>query len=690
VRIRSDLPCLFGNLKTEVKSVVMAAMVQQQSTSIETKLQSFDEEANIFVGFKHSNSPSTMPVGSLGSSGKPSQEPQHTEPQNTSIGGNLHNQMATAAGIDMSKNEKALSSSGHHHPKEPSGDPTLSTSAQSSPDVPILTESSTLSMEDLFDEDIDVPPPTTSHYADDSEERADPHAEDGWYYGDGVFLEDKAEEPTDWKNPPISMHSSTEKQFVRETVPKSIPGSNHGTNTDKGSNASSLESCRNTPTSISGSQIASSGPEVHTGGSVSSHNSSGARSGSSIPRPLLYSAIGSLESLNATSPGSLNKRLLATNTGKEFSRLGGGQSTLIPPANTHQAAPRTSWHHENKSTSESSNRTKTPRSSNAKDSQGNGNGRDRKGEEQRKKVNGSDSKRNSVRASRATDSSSSTKAKKPSNLRRPSGDSKESKAKRVLIRREALKKKKPVEMFRPSCDAYTPRIEKKSIKYRAAELRTPVQKMATPMGTLQRPNFRDALRRVAMIIHQHITKIETRFEHIDIEATGDQGLFKTSMRDVFSESNYCTPKYKCTMVRIPMARPGMVFGLRKIKTKPCIPSEGEIYEFAHQLFKSVQLSSECSIVCLIYVERLMEIAKVPLLACTWRPVFMCGLLLASKVWQDLSSWNIEFASVYPQYSLDAINRLELNFLRNVKWDLYISSRYVLYGTVVLPFDDCSF
>merc|ERR1712100_920032 len=72
-------------------------------------------------------------------------------------------------------------------------------------------------------------------------------------------------------------------------------------------------------------------------------------------------------------------------------------------------------------------------------------------------------------------------------------------------------------------------------------------------------------------------------------------------------------------------------------------------------------------------ERLMEIAKVPLLACTWRPIFMCGLLLASKVWQDLSSWNIEFASVYPQYPLDAINRLELNFLRNVKWDLYISS-----------------
>lgn len=36
-------------------------------------------------------------------------------------------------------------------------------------------------------------------------------------------------------------------------------------------------------------------------------------------------------------------------------------------------------------------------------------------------------------------------------------------------------------------------------------------------------------------------------------------------------------------------------------------------------------------VCLIYVERLMETAHVPLLAGNWKPVLLCGLLLASKV-----------------------------------------------------------
>jgi Cyclin, N-terminal domain len=211
---------------------------------------------------------------------------------------------------------------------------------------------------------------------------------------------------------------------------------------------------------------------------------------------------------------------------------------------------------------------------------------------------------------------------------------------------------------------------KKDLKYKPAEQRTPVHNMASPLGTLSRPDFRDALRRVAMIIHQHIVKIERRFES---NVQRDDGLFMRSMEDEFSDGNFITPTYKCTMVRVPMARPGMVYGLKLVKPTYEIPSEAEIYEFAHRLFKSVQLSSECSIVCVIYVERLMEIAKVPLLASTWRPIFMCGLLLASKVWQDLSSWNIEFATVYPQYSLDAINRLELKFVRRIKWELYISS-----------------
>ena len=232
-------------------------------------------------------------------------------------------------------------------------------------------------------------------------------------------------------------------------------------------------------------------------------------------------------------------------------------------------------------------------------------------------------------------------------------------------------KKAPTETFRPSCDAYTPRVKAKKIDYKPAQERAS-NAMSTTMGTISRPNFRDALRRVAMIIQQHIVKIEQRYEEKPFTSTRNC-LFNKKMMDMFSEDNFVSPKFKYTMVRLPMARPGVICSVRNIKPTYEIPMEDEIYEFAHQLFKVVQLSSECSIVCLIYVERLMEVAKVPLMARTWKPIVMCGLLLASKVWQDLSSWNIEFASVYPQFSLDKINKLELLFLRQVKWDLYISS-----------------
>lgn len=113
--------------------------------------------------------------------------------------------------------------------------------------------------------------------------------------------------------------------------------------------------------------------------------------------------------------------------------------------------------------------------------------------------------------------------------------------------------------------------------------------------------------------------------------------------------------------------------MKQVKIAYTIPTVEEIYQFMKTLFKKAALSSECSIVSIIYIERIMEVAHVPLVAITWRPIVLCGLLLASKVWQDLSSWNVEFANIFPQFSLMSINRLERLFVNCIKWDLYISS-----------------
>mmetsp|Transcript_20749 Transcript_20749/g.51470 ORF Transcript_20749/g.51470 Transcript_20749/m.51470 type:complete len:780 (+) Transcript_20749:232-2571(+) len=444
------------------------------------------------------------------------------------------------------------------------------------------------------------------------------------------------------------------------------------------------------------------------------YSAASSRGGSLIKQPVLYSAIGSLELANNNSLTDLNKRFMQPS--KDFCRPGGAQistvhSRLIPPARQYQNGQRKShttsalqaeMSKQNLQTSQDKNQADTSssalntslreNSSTTKipaeiDSSIRTNVVDNKKSNTRKSTDG---RERSVASASTNDETTKATTKIEKRTSRRDSQNNNSQRRRKSSKKVSYdastkgkkSKSKTVEMFRPSSDAYTPRIERKKIKYKAAEARPCVQQMSSPMGTLQRPNFRDALRRVAMIIHQHIVKIESRFEKqggqynrsaFRTKAATDDGLFHASMRDIFHEDTYRTPTYKCNMARIPMARPGMTYGLRKIKVMYEIPSETEIYNFGHQLFKTVQLSSECSIVCLIYVERLMEVAKVPLLACTWRPIFMCGLLLASKVWQDLSSWNIEFSSVYPQFSLEAINKLELNFLRNVKWDLYISS-----------------
>lgn len=44
-----------------------------------------------------------------------------------------------------------------------------------------------------------------------------------------------------------------------------------------------------------------------------------------------------------------------------------------------------------------------------------------------------------------------------------------------------------------------------------------------------------------------------------------------------------------------------------------------------------------------------------------------------------SSWNSEISQIYPQYTLEAINKLEMVFCKEIGWNLYIaSSTYAKY------------
>lgn len=219
---------------------------------------------------------------------------------------------------------------------------------------------------------------------------------------------------------------------------------------------------------------------------------------------------------------------------------------------------------------------------------------------------------------------------------------------------------------------FTPRITRVQYK-NLAERQNDLAIGLTPShGSLSKPNTEDILKRVSVVIHQHITNCEARLARLTPE-TSETGLFYTSKMLAFSEDNFVLPQLVYHFVRTPLSRLGFQFCIKEVKKKYTTPSLDEVHSFISDLFSKAQLSAECSIVCLIYVERLMEAAHVPMVNTTWRPCLLCGLLLASKVWQDLSSWNSEISQIYPQFTLQAINKLESQFCQEIKWDLYISS-----------------
>mmetsp|Transcript_87018 Transcript_87018/g.170280 ORF Transcript_87018/g.170280 Transcript_87018/m.170280 type:complete len:307 (-) Transcript_87018:82-1002(-) len=228
------------------------------------------------------------------------------------------------------------------------------------------------------------------------------------------------------------------------------------------------------------------------------------------------------------------------------------------------------------------------------------------------------------------------------------------------------------DQFNTTKTGLTPSVNRLAPRYKEPKQRSAQAQCVAPPSTISRPNYEDILRRVSIVIHQHIQKCEIR-QSLVTEATKENGKFHSSQMNKFSESNFMLPDYVYHFVRAPISRMGFLYGIHKLSDVTSTPSLQDIHTFMNDLFTKALLSAECSIVCLIYVERLMEVAFVPLVSSTWRPIVLCGLLLASKVWQDLSSWNSEFSQVYPRFTLQAINKLEVLYCKEIKWNLYISS-----------------
>ena len=76
-----------------------------------------------------------------------------------------------------------------------------------------------------------------------------------------------------------------------------------------------------------------------------------------------------------------------------------------------------------------------------------------------------------------------------------------------------------------------------------------------------------------------------------------------------------------------------------------VPTVQALAHFMRTIFSRSQMESECIIMSLVYIERLLKQSHMPLNLRNWRPVMMICMVLASKIWDDLSMWNSDFSKV---------------------------------------------
>lgn len=169
-------------------------------------------------------------------------------------------------------------------------------------------------------------------------------------------------------------------------------------------------------------------------------------------------------------------------------------------------------------------------------------------------------------------------------------------------------------------------------------------------STITAPNVNTIIQAVATIIHSQL-----------LEDVGKGQTIKEDSELYF----FCEEKY--------ISANPQAFDEQRLAMLRRVPTVESIYDFSKALYDCAQFSPECCIISLVYINRLIAFTGMPLLPTNWRPMMLCSLLVAQKVWDDRYLSNSDFSYIYPFFTTEEINRLEQKFLEALQYSMTVKA-----------------
>lgn len=81
--------------------------------------------------------------------------------------------------------------------------------------------------------------------------------------------------------------------------------------------------------------------------------------------------------------------------------------------------------------------------------------------------------------------------------------------------------------------------------------------------------------------------------------------------------------------------PLFIYNLEEIEYVEKKVAEGDLILFMRKIFETMQLATECIIISLIYLEKIMINGGIEIRYCNWKPLIFTAILCASKFWEDI-------------------------------------------------------